>query len=148
MKDYEQPLVLRTEETAEGVYMASGASESISVERECWTLEIRRDQADAGGYATFRVHGVHSNEVTHISTKTTIVAEFSDTVTGAEFEGFEANVSGNRVTLTRESHANAYYSGDNFDTLLKIWSPNYTSILPLSATITCTHAVNVQGGYD
>lgn len=146
MKNYEKPVVLANDEIAEGVYAASGMTGETS--GDCWTVEVTKDQSDAGGYCTFRVAARHSDSVTHISTKTVVTIVFNDTVTGAEFEGFEASVNGNTVTLTRESHANAYYSGDNFNTLLKIWSPSYKDIQRVSADISCTHAVNVQGGFD
>lgn len=140
---YMKPLVLSDSDLAEGVYAASGASTT-----DCWTLNVSKDQSDAGGYCTFRVDARHSQSVTHISTKTVITLVFSDIVTSAEFENFGVSVSGNTVTLTRESHANAYYSGDNFNSLLKIWAPNYRTINVVSKGISCTHAVNVQGGYD
>ena len=143
MKNYEKPIVLTNEELAEGVYAASGETSN-----DCWTVAVTPDQSDAGGYATFRVAATHSTSVTHISTKTVVTIVFSDTVTSAEYEGFTASVSGNTVTLTRESPANAYYSGDNFNSLLKVWAPNYKTISAESYGITCTHEVNVQGGYD
>ncbi len=149
MKSYVKPIVLANEELAEGVYAASGATTADGeTSSDCWTVSVTKDQSDAGGYCTFRVAATHSQNVTHISTKTVVTVVFSDTVTSAEFEGFTASVSGSTVTLTRESHANAYYSGDNFNTLLKIWSNNYKTIDVISSGITCTHAVNVQGGFD
>ncbi len=150
MKKYEKPVLTANEYLAEGVYAASGSSDTVGeeVSGDCWTVSVTKDQTDAGGYCTFRVAATHSQSVTHISTKTVVTIQFSDAVTSAEFEGFTASVSGTTVTLTRESHANAYYSGDNFNTLLKIWSDNYKTIDVVSSGITCTHAVNVQGGYD
>lgn len=142
MKKYERPIVLVNEELAEGVYAASGGAEVTS---DCWTVNVTKDQEDAGGYSTYRVAATHSNSVTHISTKTVVTVVFDGTVTSAEYEGFDVSVSGNTVTLTRESHANAYYSGDNFNSLLKVW-PKGLSVT--SSGISCTHAVNVQGGFD
>ena len=141
MKAYERPIVLVNEELAEGVYAASGAE----VSTDCWTVDVTRDQEDAGGYSTYRVAATHSNSVTHISTKTVVTVVFDGAVTSAEYEGFDVSVSGNTVTLTRESHANGYYSGDNFNSLLKVW-PKGLSVT--SSGINCTHAVNVQGGFD
>ncbi len=143
MKAYERPIVLVNEELAEGVYAASGAATEVST--DCWTVNVNRDQEDAGGYSTYRVAATHSSSVTHISTKTVVTVVFDGTVTSAEYEGFDVSVSGNTVTLTRESHANAYYSGDNFNSLLKVW-PKGLSVT--SSGISCTHAVNVQGGFD
>lgn len=147
---YEKPIVVATDDLAEGVYAASGSGVlgDSTTSGDCWTVTVTKDQNDAGGYCTFRVAATHSTSVTHISTKTTVTIAFSSNVTAAEFEGFNASVSGSVVTLTRESHANAYYSGDNFNTLLKIWADDYQNITYTSASISCTHAVNVQGGYD
>lgn len=152
---YNKPMLLVNDDLAEGVYAASGADEVVgegsggsTTSTDCWTVSVNKDQNDAGGYCTFRVAANHSQSVTHISSKTVVTIVFSDTVTSAEFEGFSASVSGNTVTLTRESHANAYYSGDNFNTLLKIWAPNYRDISVVSSGITCTHETNVQGGID
>lgn len=143
MVKYEKPMVVLNEELAEGIYTASGA-----VSGDCWTVSVTPSQSDAGGYSTFRVAAVHSTSVQHISTKTVVTILFSDTVTSAEYEGFTASVSGSTVTLTRESHANAYGSGDNFNSLLKIWAPNYSTISVINAEISCTHAENVQGVID
>jgi len=143
MKGYVKPVVLATEDTSEGIYTASGV-----VDSDCWTVDVTKDQDDAGGYSTFRVAARHSDSAEHISSKTVVEVVFDQTVTGAEFEGFGAEASGNMVTLTRESHANAYQSGDNFNSLLKIWSPEYKTIQVVSAGISCTHEVNVQGKYD
>lgn len=141
MKNYERPVVLVNEEVAEGVYAASGGE----VSSDCWTVSVTMDQSDAGGYSTYRVAASHSNDVEHISTKTVVTVVFNGTVTSAEYEGFDVSVSGNVVTLTRESHANAYQSGDNFNSLLKIWP---AGLGVTDSGITCTHAVNVQGGFD
>ena len=142
MKDYVKPVVLATEEASEGVYTASGGEAS-----DCWTVSVRKDQDDAGGYCTFRVEARHGDSAEHISVKTVVTILFDQTVTDAKFEGFGAEASGNVVTLTRESHANAYKSGDNFNSLLQIWSPEYKTIGVVSAGITCTKEVNVQGGF-
>ncbi len=141
---YNKPVILTNDDMAEGVYAASGGNATS----ECWTVTVTKDQTDAGGYCTFRVDARHSNSAVHISTKTVVKIVFSDTVTNAEFEGFQSSVNGSTVTLTRESHANGYKAGDNFNSLLKIWSPTFQTITTVSYGITCTHAVNVQGGYD
>lgn len=146
MKNYEKPVVLVNEELAEGVYAASGAvATTTETSSECWTVTVTRDQEDAGGYSTYRVSALHSNEVVHISSKTVVTVVFDGTVTAAKFEGFEASISGNTVTLTRESHANGYRSGDNFNSLLQIWPKG---LAVSSSGIVCTHEVNVQGGFD
>lgn len=140
MKNYVKPVVLENEEIFEGVYAASGLLSS-----ECWQPSVVMDQADAGGYSTYRVSASHSGTVEHISSQTTITIIFAGNVTGAEFEGFDASISGSTVILTRQSHANAYKSGDQFNTLLKIW-PAGLGVLDYG--IECKHEENVQGKYD
>ncbi|MCR5451387.1 MAG: hypothetical protein K6F00_02030 [Lachnospiraceae bacterium] len=137
MKNYESPIVLQNNDLAEGVFAASGSS-------KCWSIEVKKDQDDAGGYCTFRVIARHGN-VQHISVKTVMHITFDKVVTSAEFEGFTADANGNEVILTRESHANAYGSGDNFNSLLKIHSPEYKTIQVVSSTIVCEKTANVQG---
>lgn len=139
MSKYLKPIVLVNEDLAEGVYAASG---------DCWSVEVTSAQDDAGGYHNFRVHAVHSASAEHISSKTVITVVFSDIVTAATFEGFDVSVSGNTVTLTRETHGNSYQSSDQFNTLLSIWSDNYKTISVVKADIVCTHETNVQGKYD
>lgn len=143
MKAYVKPVILVNDELTEGVYAASGAASS-----DCWTVTVTKDQDDAGGYCTFRVAAQHSNSAQHISSKTVVTVVFDKVITNAEFEGFEASVSGNTATLTRESHANAYASGDNFNSLLKVWADEYKTLGVVSSGITCTHQTNVQGVYD
>jgi hypothetical protein len=138
-----KPILFVTDDLAEGVYADSGVTTG-----DCWTVTVTRDQQDAGGYSTFRIKADHSTAVQHISTKTVVTIVFNGTVNSAEYEGFDVKVQGDKVILTRESHANAYLSGDNFNSLLKIWSPTYQTIQSISANIVCTHATNVQGKYD
>lgn len=137
MSEYLKPVVLENEELSEGVYAASG---------DCWTVDVTLAQPDAGGYANFRVNAVHSTTAQHISTDTTIVIVFNQPVTNATFEGFDVSISGNTVTLTRTSHGNSYASSDQFNTLLSVWADDYKTLSVVSADISCTKTVNVQGG--
>ena len=149
MKNYESPVVLEYEDLAEGIYAASGASEIISEdEPECWTINVTKDQPDAGGYSTFRVEARHSTAAQHISQKTVMTIVFTKTITSVEFEGFDVQVSGVTAILTREAHGNSYGSGDNFNSLMKVWAPDLDGLEAASYTITCAHKVNVQGIYD
>lgn len=149
MKNYESPVVLEFEDLAEGIYAASGAAEiDYENDTECWTVDVSRDQANAGGYSTFRVHAEHPGSVEHISERTVVTVVFNRPVTNVEFEGFDVQVSGATATLTRVSHGNSYQSGDNFNTLMKAWSDEPESLEVVSSTIACTHQVNVQGKFD
>lgn len=139
MKNYERPIVIINEDLAEGVYAASG---------DCWSIYVKRDQSDAGGYSTFRIFADHSTSLQHVSQGTSMTITFSTAISKAEYEDNNVSVtwSGNSVTLSREMHGNSYLSGDNFKSLLKVWTvdgsvPNDDP----SATIACTKVVNVQG---
>lgn len=141
MKNYEKPIVMINEDMAEGVYAASG---------DCWTISVVRDQADAGGYSTYRIYADHSTALQHISQATKITVYFSTAISKAEYEDKDVvvTVSGNSVTLSREMHGNSYLSGDNFKSLLKIWTVDGS--VPEenpSSTIVCTKTVNVQGNF-
>ena len=154
MKGYVKPLVLELDDLAEGIYAASGDngeseehSSQVIEGGDCWSIEVKKDQDDAGGYATFRVTAKHSETLQHVSRGTTFEVMFSDIVTSAEFEGFEARCNGTQtVVFSRPAHGNSYVSGDNFNSLMKIWSPSYTTIQAVGAMMTdCIKEVNVQG---
>ena len=139
MKNYQKPVLIADDVLSESVYMASG-------DADCWTIAVSKDQADAGGYATFRIQANHATNLQHISKATTIVLQFNQPVTEAVYEGFAITVIGNTITGYRESLADSYLSGDNFNSLLKIWtSGDLASLQCTGATISCTKAVNVQG---
>ena len=174
MFKYEKPVVLEYEDIAEGIYAASGDEEIggengggetggesggksggegdknqgpyYIEESDCWTIDITSDQDDAGGYHTFRLSCVHSTSLQHISSATTIVIVFNQPVTRAEFEGFESEWSGSTVKLIRRQLADSYMSGDNYNSLLKVWTDGDCKTLQVvSKYISCTKEVNVQG---
>lgn len=156
MKEFVAPVVLEIEDLAEGVYAASGFNETDipvapsqpDVTSDCWTINVYRDQQEAGGYSTWRVDCRHSHAVQHISSCTRIFINFNGPVTAAQLEGYVSEISGNTVYLTRASHANAYKAGDNFNCLLKIWADDYRNIALINYGIDCTHQTNVQGYFD
>ncbi|MCM1044809.1 MAG: hypothetical protein NC417_04800 [Candidatus Gastranaerophilales bacterium] len=146
MKEYAKPVVLANDELAEGVYAASGAETST----DCWTVEAVSVQDWNGSHHVFEVRCRHSTEVVHISTNTDVTLTFSSAISDAYSE-FAASFSGSTVTVSRELHANAYNSGDNMT--YKVWvqaadEATTKAITCTQAVITCTHAVNVQGGFD
>ncbi|MCQ2539981.1 MAG: hypothetical protein MJ114_05975 [Acetatifactor sp.] len=136
MKNYMKPMVVANDELAEGVYLASG---------DCWTVSCRKDQNDAGGYCTFRIQCNHNTNQQHISKATTVTLVFDQPITGAEYEGFQVSVSGNVVTCYREQLGDSYLSGDNFNSLVKIWCDGFETVQCTNASIVCTKTVNVQG---
>lgn len=147
MKNYERPIVMINEDLAEGVYAASGAGQGSN---ECWTIYVKRDQEDAGGYSTYRLYCDHSTALQHISVATTMTITFCTAIEKAEYEdaSVSVSVSGNSVTLSRECHGNSYLSGDNFKSLLKVWTVDGSAPeLEPPATISCTKTVNVQGNF-
>lgn len=145
MTDYEKPVVLASEDIAEGVYAASGTGSA-----DCWTVTPYSVQDWNGSHHVFEIRCVHSNEVEHISSASTVTLTFSNTLKDAYSE-FSSSFSGNTVTVVRELHANAYKSGDTMT--YKVWvqaadEASTKAIACTGATISCTHAVNVQGGFD
>lgn len=146
MKTYERPIVLVNEELAEGVYAASGAETST----DCWTVSAKSVQDWNGSHNVFEVSCAHSTSVVHISTNTEVKLTFSSPLTDAYSE-FSCSFSGSTATINRELHANAYNSGDTMT--YKVWvkaadEATTKALTCTGATITCTHAVNVQGGFD
>ncbi len=144
MMNYEKPVVLANEDVAEGVYAASG--DGIA---DCWTVTAYSVQDWSGSDHVFEVRIVHSDAVQHISTASTTVLTFSTPLEGAYTESnFSCSYSGNTVTVVRESHANAYQSGDN--ATFKVWvraadEATTKAITCTGSSITCTKTVNVQG---
>lgn len=138
---YKKPMILVNDDMAEGVYAASGST--------CWSGTCPSVQNWNGSHHVFEVRIVHTRDVKHISTAVTLTIQFSNTLTDAYAEnGWECNVSGNTVTVTRPSHANAYNSGDNVT--FKVWAKaaDEATTKALSAEITgfsCTYTANVQG---
>lgn len=147
MRGYEKPVVLSNEELAEGIYLASGDGAT------CWTTSARSTQDWNGSHNVFEVSARHQTDVVHISNAVTIVLTFSSTVTDAYSENdWQCSVSGNVVTVTRPSHANAYNAGD--DVTFKVWvtTGDEATTKALSCVscvpVDCDKAVNVQGGFD
>lgn len=145
MKNYVKPVVLTNEEVAESVYMASGDS-------DCWTMYVNSVQDWAGDSHVFEVHANHSTNYQHISSETVVTVSFSAPLSenGTRAE-FPYTISGNTITFTRTLLADAYGSGDNFT--CKVWASTgdeatTKAISVTGYTITCAHAVNVQGNFD
>ena len=148
MKKYESPVILENEDLAEGIYANSGANPSGPDEPQCWTVSVNKEQVvPHEKYANFRVTANHGS-VQHISTASTVTIVFNQTITSANFESFGVSVNGCTVVLTREQHGNAYNCNDNYSSLLKVYCDDPDGLAVISATISCTKAPNVQGGYD
>lgn len=146
MAGYEKPVLDMVDSASENVYMASGTASDSN----CWTVSGSSVQSWNGSHNVFEMRAVHSNEVEHISTGVTYVITFNNTLTDAYSE-FPCTVSGNKVVVTRELHANGYQSGDNVT--FKVWAKAAdeasTKALAITGTSwSCNHATNVQGKYD
>lgn len=145
MKNYEKPVALVNSELAEGVFMASGDSST-----DCWNCEAVSVQDSNGSHHVFEIRCSHSTAVEHISSETTVSLTFTSPISDAYSE-FPCTFSGNTVIVKRQLHANAYKSGDKMT--YKVWvkgadEATTKAIACDDCTITCKHAVNVQGNYD
>lgn len=150
MKNYEKPVVLETEELAEGVYAASGGVAGASTSTDCWTVDAVSVQDWDGANHIFEIRCRHSNSVQHISSNTDVTLTFSNLVVDARSE-FPCTFSGSTVVVSRTLHANAYNSGDNMTYKVWVRSSDEATTKAISctgATITCTHQMNVQGVID
>ena len=144
MKTYEKPMVLATEELAEGVYAASGAVED---EGACWTVTVELQQRVEANKIIYRVYAVHPKGLAHISNGTEIVIVFNKAIQEAYYDGGSAVISGNTLTLIREQHGNAYGEGDNFNAGVTIIADDVDTLSIVGTpTISCSKALNVQGG--
>ena len=153
--DYEQPIVQVSDDAAEAVYASGSGSlpgdltpgvHQIVADGDCWSIEVTKDQSVANeGWCTFRVIANHSRQGQHLSNATTITVTFNQTISSADFEGFGTTVNGSVVVGTRNLLGDSYGSGDNYNSLLKIWCADPAGCQPVSYEIKCSKSVNVQG---
>jgi len=144
MKNYEKPVVMVNEGLAEGVYAASG---------DCWTISCTKTQPWNNMWTMFEAGMVHSTGLEHISNTCRMVFEFTEEVGDAYISvPGTCTVSGKTVIVQRDSHANAYKSGDLVTFALGVKA----AVNPESGSIECERsyatycdkADNVQGGND
>ncbi len=171
MKNYVKPVVLTSDEVFEGVYAASGMNPDIPggeenpggdvpvvptepaepvVTTDCWTVDAVSVQDWNGSHNVFEIRCGHNDSMQHISTNTEVTLTFDHEIVNAYSE-FDCSFSGNTVTVNRALHANGYQSGDTMT--YKVWvqaadEATTKAITCTFAGISCTHAVNVQGGFD
>lgn len=125
---YERPNVTKLDETAEGVYAASGSG-------DCWTVDIKTTQDWNGSAHVFEVHAIHSRGVGHGSNSATAVFTFNNVVTSCHAENntnYDVSVSGNTVTVKRSLYADGDKSGD--DVTYKIFVNSSDEALTKSLT--------------
>lgn len=141
---YNKPLILVNDDLAEGVYADSGSS------TDCWDVDGYSVQDWNGSHHVFEISAFHHTDVTHITTQVVYTITFSQALTNAYSE-FDCSYSGNTVVVTRDLHANGYYSGDSVT--FKVWAQaadeGSTKALTLTGiSYVCRHETNVQGGLD
>ena len=103
MKNYEKPVVLGTEETAEGVYMASGS--------DCYTVTARIHQRPETGRDDYRIQvdGRHAATDNHHSGEQILTLTFNQAVTYISSNGALKSGDGtNTIEIKYNYHNNAY----------------------------------------
>lgn len=146
MAEYKKPVAMAATGAAEGVFAASGDATST----DCWTVSARSVQDWNGSHNVFEVSARHSEGVTHITTQVVYTLVFNSDLTDAYSE-FPCTFSGNTVVVTRDLHANGYYSGDSVT--FKVWAKaadeaTTKALGCTSISYVCRHETNVQGGID
>ncbi len=145
---YVKPRVIMSDELAEGIFMASGDGTSGN----CWSISVEGNQDWNGESHLFRVIGVHSDTVEHISTSVEVRIHFNNTIVSArgESDKFTCTPDGDSVVFTRTEHANAYKSGDSFNSQIWVSTGDEATSRALAVVSidppVCTHITNVQGG--
>ena len=95
MMNYERPMLVKTEQMSEGVYLASGAS-------GCWTFTYYKTSNNVpseGEGQEFQINGSHSNPEHHVAYPV-ITLTFNQPITGAtSTSGYPTSCSGNAVTI-------------------------------------------------
>ena len=161
MKSYIKPEVLELEDIAEGIYAdGSGAdgndggnnggnnggdsgndpdNDPENNPYKCWSVNVSRQEGDKGRleYSQWTVHAFHDNSIWHISRGTIVTITFSDPVTDARCQGFNATTSGSTVTLTRDNHGNSDQSGDEYTVLLEMFGPKTHTMTVVGSSIEC-----------
>jgi hypothetical protein len=91
MKNYEKPIILKNEETAEGVYTASGS--------DCYTVTANIRQRPQEGRGDYRIQVNAQHAASHHSTQQILILNFNQAVTYSGSNG--TLVSGNGTTTLR-----------------------------------------------
>lgn len=105
MKNYERPIVIPTEELAEGVYAASGSV----VGSDCYTVTAYIHQTPEIGRGDFRiqVNGVHAASDNHHSGKQVLTISFNQPVTYKSSNGTLVGGNGtSAIKIAYEYHNN------------------------------------------
>lgn len=96
MRNYEKPIILRSDELAEGIYLASGVGPGggSTVGTDCYTVSGRITQTPETGRDSYCIQfdAVHSAD--HHSTGQVLVISFNQPVTYVSSQGTSCSGSG------------------------------------------------------
>ena len=135
----------------------SGGEETIDYENDadCWVpsfWEVQRVSSNpSDSFVIYTVKGVHKTNLKHISSKQRVSVQLSSAgYTDAICQEYPVTANGTTVEFTREKLGDAYHSGDEFTVNIRFSCPPEVAaeLRVLGVTIYCTHAENVQGGWD
>ncbi len=135
MKNYERPVVLATEDLAEGVYAASGA-----VSTDCWVIDYVNatdNFVDSDMSRGFRVNAHHASiQAGHIP-DCVWVFEFNQPITAASSDsGYVAAVEGNVVKIASSNFYNMN-ENENWGFAMRASSENYKTLEVVNSYIYC-----------
>lgn len=147
MKKYLKPMVEINEDMAEGVYAASGAGYGAG---GCWTITKVEKQSGGGHERNFQIDMHHDFGAQHISLASVVEIEFNYPISNARIDDQgEVTWSGNKVTIKRELHGNAYQAGDLVTYKVHVTTAAASMLDALAAVRwavdSCDKTVNVQG---
>lgn len=131
MKNYEKPVILGTEETAEGVYMASGS--------DCYTVTARITQTPETGRPNYCVHldSRHDASDKHHSGEQILTLTFNQSVGYVSSNGQLVSGDGtNMLEIKYNYHSNAQ---DNIG-LGDVYVTAGVGLADPSAVLSCDYA--------
>lgn len=131
MKNYEKPILVKTEQMSEGVYLASGAS-------GCWTFTYRKtgnDVPSEGQGQEFQIDGSHNNPEHHLAYPV-ITLTFNQTITSvSSTSGYATSCSGNTVTVG--CNIGTSNSTENLGFAIRVVSASAADLQITGLTYTC-----------
>ncbi len=122
---------------------------------DCWVpsyWEVQRVSSNpSDSFVIYTIKGVHKTGLKHISSKQRVSVQLSSAgYTEAISQEYPVTSNGTTVEFIREKLGDAYHSGDEFTVNIRFSCPPEVAaeLRVLGVTIYCTHAENVQGGFD
>ena len=131
MKKYEKPVVMINEESAEGVYAASGDCYTVTANIVQWP-ELGKD------YYTIQMDGIHAATDGHHSSERVVKVVFNQIVTYKDSNAASVSGSGSNTLYLTYQQGNGSYHNNAEDTLglgnLEVISDAGLSISNVSCT--------------